>query len=296
MTFLLATQDLPSQIEEEFPDVLVQPPEGYYRSGDLQPFLPYRNKAGLPMTYYVEGNGMDRRPVDNLALVRGVIYNEDGERVTRIYKVGDIQLSPQRPVIGLRLIEAYIHAVIDTSRAWSDSQEINRMKLLLEGTRENLKTNFMEEYNINIATNDPKVQAVRDQMDRLSRNISDRQIYGYKDINLYHRFINFLKPEFQDNFNRSLMHEDPMFSKEETHEYVTKRRVIPYQEHPLHPLLLTVIRYGHMVIEPLARFIHENPWLEFSVEIHRGDDFAIRSLGDHRINQWHFDRCEVKSL
>lgn len=295
ISYLLSAEGLAAQLEEEFSTVLVMPEEGYYRPGDMRPFLPYRNSIGLPATYFVEsGIGMDRQPVNNLSMARGAIYNEDGEFVARIYKTGEIQLNPQRPIVGYKLLEEYITAVIDCSRAWSDARQSANDNTLHASLLSQLNESFLNDYNQGIGTNDPKVQRVRDLLNMIERRMTRLRPYLTKEGNLYHRFINFLKPEFQDHFNRSLMTEVPEQCKEVSLAYLTLKEFIPHQEHPLVPLLNRVIRAGYQVLEPLLRFITDNPWLEFSVELQNSGDFIVRSLGDHRIIQWELDNTPRK--
>lgn len=118
-TFILGVGDIPALIEEEFKEVLIEPEEGYYRYNDLEPFLPYRNSAGMPCSYWLhEANTLTKREVNNLAVVRGVVYNEEGIRCARIYRVGDLQLNPQIPVIGHRVVKEYLQSFIELSRCW----------------------------------------------------------------------------------------------------------------------------------------------------------------------------------
>ena len=297
ISYLLSAEGLAAQLEEEFSGVLVMPEEGYYRPNDMRPFLPYRNSIGMPATYYVEsGIGMDRQPVTNLSMARGLIYNENGEAVARIYKTGEIQLNPQRPIIGSKLLEEYLTAVIDTSRAWSDVVQHKNDNLTHMSLMTQLSETFRNDYNRGIPTDDPNVARVREVLERLENKMTRVQPHLAKEGNLYHRFINYLKPEFQEYFNRSLMTEIPEQCKEVSLAYLTLRERVPHQDHPLIPLINRVIRTGFEVIEPLLRTITDNPWLELSVELQANGDFIVRSLGDHRIIQWELDNAPKKAL
>lgn len=113
-------------LEQEFNEILVEAEEGYYRHTDLEPVLPYRGKNGMPATYWIQegqlytldGSLINRREVNNLAVVKGVVYDDEGQRRLRLYRVGDLQPTPQLPVIGHRIVKEYINSFIELSRCW----------------------------------------------------------------------------------------------------------------------------------------------------------------------------------
>ena len=118
-TFILGVQEVPMLLEQEFQEVLVEPEIGYYRHYDLEPFLRYSNHLGNPLTYWLQENGgLDRVLVNNLAGAKGVVYNQEGEFQIRLYRAGDLQLTPQLPAVGHRIVAEYFNSFIEMSRIW----------------------------------------------------------------------------------------------------------------------------------------------------------------------------------
>jgi len=117
--FVLGVAEIPTLIEQDFGEILIEPEEGYYRSTDLEPCLPYRSRSGMPAIYWLqEPNTLNKREVTNLAVVKGMVYSDEGTRVMRVYRVGDLQLTPQIPVIGHRIVMEYLQTFIEMSRCW----------------------------------------------------------------------------------------------------------------------------------------------------------------------------------
>ena len=119
-TFLLGVGEIPTLIEQEFNEVLIEPDEGYYSSTSLEPLLPYRNKSGMPASYWIQetSSPLSKREVQNLALVKGLVFDEEGDRKLRLYRPGDLQLTPQIPVIGHLIVKEYLQTFLEMSRCW----------------------------------------------------------------------------------------------------------------------------------------------------------------------------------
>lgn len=120
-TFILGVGEIPALLEQEFSEILVEPEEGYYRFNDLTPVLPYRNNHGLPASYWIqEGILGTRREVNNLSNVKGVVFDDEGVRRMRLYRLGDLQPHPQLPVTGHRIVKEYLNSFIELSRCWHE--------------------------------------------------------------------------------------------------------------------------------------------------------------------------------
>lgn len=110
--------DVPREIEEAFRSVLIEPEVGYYRSLDMEPFLPYWAKNGIPASYYVKNSKGENEIVRDLTQTRGDVYDEEGFFRCRIFKQGEVTLSPQIPALGHRIVKEFLMTYIEMTRAW----------------------------------------------------------------------------------------------------------------------------------------------------------------------------------